>query len=189
MSQRRKSECVGNRVLGLPTPGRFGCGLSPINVLVPQPMPVSGNDCESDMDLSSDSEDDVHSYFSSSRGTTQSKQGCGNRVEHPHHTEELLDSATSTKVPFMQSRSNNGECDRGTGTLDDHSPRVTAGENVERTAKQVSYSKLYNFIAACIFVLNCECLLLKLFLRLNGKTIRSYALKDMKATIKVCFTN
>ncbi|GMY11430.1 hypothetical protein FCV25MIE_06669 [Fagus crenata] len=137
LSQRRKSECVGNRVLGLPTPGRFGCGLSPINVLVPQPMPVSGNDCESDMDLSSDSEDDVHSYFTSSRGTTQSKQGCGNRVEHPHHTEELLDSATSTKVPFMQSRSNNGECDRGTDTLDDHSPRVTAGENVERTAKQL----------------------------------------------------
>ena len=101
---------------------------------------VSGNDCESDMDLSSDSENEVHSYFSSSRETIQSKQGKGIRVGQPNYTEELLDSATSAKVPFMQSMNNKGgECDRGTYTMGDHLPNVTAGENVERTAKQVSY--------------------------------------------------
>lgn len=113
---------------------------------------VSGNDCESDMDLSSDSENEVHSYFSSSRETIQSKQGKGIRVGQPHHTEELLDSATSKKVAFMQSMSNKVvECDRGTYTMGDCLPNVTAGENVERTVKQVSYYKLY-FLAACIIV-------------------------------------
>lgn len=113
---------------------------------------VSGNDCESDMDLSSDTENEVHSYFSSSRETIQLKQGKGIRVGQPHHTEELLDSATSKKVAFMQSMSNKVvECDRGTYTLGDCLPDVTAGENVERTVKQVSYYKLY-FLAACIIV-------------------------------------
>ncbi|XP_075655804.1 uncharacterized protein LOC142625932 [Castanea sativa] len=149
IQRKEKSERVdnlrsSNRVLRLPSPGVFGCARSPINAIsVSQTMPhVSGNDCESDMDLSSDSENEVHSYFSSSRETIQSKQGKGIRVGQPHHTEELLDSATSKKVPFMQSMSNKvGECDRGTYTLGDCLPNVTAGENVERTAKQDFYGR------------------------------------------------
>jgi hypothetical protein len=122
-------------------------------------MPVSGNHCEcgSDMDLSSGSEDEVyggrysvlsspqddekqvnsghdkrHSYFISSTEKIQLKQGHGNPVELPGHTEEFLDSATSTEISFTQSRSN-------TCTLDGCSPSVTLRANVERTAKQVSY--------------------------------------------------
>jgi hypothetical protein len=169
LSQRLQSDCVsnirnihGNRGLGLPSPGRFGGGLSssPINLIsVPQAMPVSGNHCEcgSDMDLSSGSEDEVyggrysvlsspqddekqvnsghdkpHSYFISSTEKIQLKQGHGNPVELPGHTEEFLDSATSTEISFTQSRSN-------TCTLDGCSPSVTLRANVERTAKQVSY--------------------------------------------------
>jgi hypothetical protein len=117
-------------------------------------MPVSGNHCESgsDMDLSSGSEDEVYdgrfsvqsspqddekqansSYFSSSREKIQLEQGHGrNPVELPCHTEEFLDSATSTEASFTQSRSN-------TCTLDGCSPSVTLRSNEERTAKQVSY--------------------------------------------------
>lgn len=158
LSQRLQYECVGNRRsingnrgLGLPSPGRVGCGLSPspINLIsVPQAMPVSGIHCEfgSDMDLSSGSEDEVYGgrysvlsspqddekQVNSGDDKIQLKQGHGNPAEQPGYTEEFLDSATSTEVSFTQSRSN-------TCTLDGCSPSVTLRANVERTAKQVSY--------------------------------------------------
>lgn len=174
LSQRLQSDCVGNirnihgnRGLGLPSPGRFGGGLSssPINLIsVPQAMPVSGKlaiivsvdqtwtyplarrmrfmvggtrfchlpRSKDDEKQVNSGHDKPHSYFISSREKIQLKQGHGNPVELPGHTEEFLDSATSTEISFTQSRSN-------TCTLDGCSPSVTLRANVERTAKQVSY--------------------------------------------------
>ncbi|GMJ04019.1 hypothetical protein like AT4G24610 [Hibiscus trionum] len=125
------------RSAGLPPSVKFPNGHLSSNVIqVSQRIPVSGNDhgSESDMDMSSDS-DDEHVYdgrysFISSPQDDKVRNGVTAKLAASMQKtgeEQFSDSACSTEVSFMQHRSNNGvSSHREAYNSDSYSSTVTS---------------------------------------------------------------